>query len=245
MTPVCSVSAGALTAGSRRAGRTEPGGRGPGSRCPGDRRAGCRLPGTRRRPGSFRWPGECPAGRRAARPGPLARAAGPGVAPGAVLPSRLGRLVRRGLRAAAVSVVLPVRGRDHHLGGRGRVVVGGPGGRVRRGVAVRAGRTPAGPAGGIVPFPGRVALVPRPVRRPAVDRTALPQREGRAGQRIILGAARPPPARPLTWLGGGPRAAGRPGRCPRRARPGSRPEAARRPWPAEPAWPTGLTGWAA
>jgi hypothetical protein len=138
---------------------------------------------------------------RPGRPGPLAGvgAGGPGVAPGAVPPSRVVRL-------APAAVLLAVRRGAHHLGNRGRVVVGGSGGRggVRRGVAVRAGgRLPAWPAGG-VPVPGGVLLVPRPERGPAVDRAALPQRERRAGQRVLIGAARPAPAPGLGRRGGSP-----------------------------------------
>src|SRR2546430_1991884 len=85
-----------------------------------------------------------------------------------------------GAAAALVTpaVVLAVRRGAHHLGHRGRVIVGGTGGRggVRRGVAVRAGRSPARSAGGVT-IPGRVLLVARPERGPAVDRAALPQRE--------------------------------------------------------------------
>src|SRR5690349_1728467 len=80
---------------------------------------------------------------RPGRAGPLARlgAGGPGVAPGAVRPSRVVRLV-------PAAVLLAVRRGAHHLGHRGRVIVGGTGGRggVRRGVAVPAcGRSPARP----------------------------------------------------------------------------------------------------
>src|SRR5689334_1951550 len=59
---------------------------------------------------------------RLGRPGPLAGAGGPGVAPGAVPPSRVVCL-------APAAVVLAVRRGAHHLGHRGRVIVGGPGGR--------------------------------------------------------------------------------------------------------------------
>src|SRR5581483_7751584 len=127
-------------------------------------------------------------------PGPLARAAAwPGVAAGTVAVSRVVRL------APAVSAVLAVRRSAHHLGRRGGVVIRGAGGRIRRGVAVGAGCTPAGPAGD-VPVPGRVLAVPGPERGPPVDRPALSQREGRAGQRVLLGAARPPPPRRVARL---------------------------------------------
>jgi hypothetical protein len=138
---------------------------------------------------------------RPGRAGPLARvgAGGPGVAPGAVPPYRVVRL--------APAAVLPaVRRGTHHLGHRGRVVVGGTGGRggVRRGVAVRAcGRSPSRPAGGVM-VPGCVLLVPRPERGPAVDRAPRPQRERRAGQRVLLGAAWPPPAPGLGRRSGSP-----------------------------------------
>src|SRR5689334_15657059 len=138
---------------------------------------------------------------RPGRAGPLARvgADSPGVAPGAVPPYR-------GVRLAPTAVLLTVRRGTHHLGHRGRVVVRGTGGRgrVRRGVAVRAsGRSPARPAGGVT-VPGCVLLVPRPERGPAVDRAALPQRERRAGQRVLIGAARPPPPPGLGRRGGSP-----------------------------------------
>src|SRR5437868_11910152 len=85
---------------------------------------------------------------RPGRPGPLAGVGGPGVAPVAVPPSRVVCL-------APAAVVLAVRRGAHHLGHRGRVIVGGTGGRggVRRGVAVRAGF-----AGGVTIL-GRVLLV--------------------------------------------------------------------------------------
>src|SRR5689334_7659512 len=61
---------------------------------------------------------------RPGRAGPLARvgAGGPGVAPGAVPPSRVVRL-------APVAVLLAVRRGAHHLGNRGRFVVAATGGR--------------------------------------------------------------------------------------------------------------------
>src|SRR5258705_12859656 len=57
------------------------------------------------------------------RPGALARALRPGVAPGAVMPSRFARRCRR--TPVPVAVVLAVRRGTHRLGHRGRVAVGG------------------------------------------------------------------------------------------------------------------------